>query len=124
MKKYSINDIVDVQVSSIQPYGVFVMVDDLYIGLIHISEINGRYISDINNLFNIGDVKKARIIGIDEEKKHLNLSMIGVENVNKLNYKVKYNRKLQETNLGFDLFEEILPEWINEKLNEIENKSK
>lgn len=124
MKKYSINDIVNVQISSIQPYGVFVTVDDFYTGLIHISEINGKYIKNINNLFNVGDMKKVRIIGIDEEKKHLNLSMIGVRNVNELNYKVKYNKKLRETNLGFDLFEEILPEWINEKLKEIEDKSK
>lgn len=124
MKKYSINDIVNVQISSIQPYGVFVMVDDFYTGLIHISEINGKYIKNINNLFNVGDMRKVRIIGIDEEKKHLNLSMIGVRNVNELNYKIKYNKKLRETNLGFDLFEEILPEWINEKLQEIEDKSK
>ena len=121
MNNYNVNDIISVQVSSIEPYGVFVNVDELYTGLIHISEINGKYIKDIDSLFNIGDIKKVKIIGVDDDKKQLKLSMIGVYDKKP---KRNQNKKLEETKLGFDLFEEILPEWINEKLEEIKNSDK
>ena len=45
--KYRKGEIINVEVTAIEPYGAFVKVDDVYTGLIHISEINGYYISDI-----------------------------------------------------------------------------
>ena len=121
MSNYNISDIISVQVSSIEPYGVFVNVDDTYTGLIHISQINGKYISDIDSLFNIGDIKKVKILGVDNEKKQLKLSMIGVRDKKR---RKKYNNRLEETKLGFELFEEILPEWLKEKIDEIEKNEK
>ena len=114
MFKYNVNQIIEGKVNSIKPYGIFVMVDDLYTGLIHISQINGKYISNINDYFKVGDVIKVRIIEVDDDKKQLKLSTV---NINKDG---KKNKKLPETSLGFELFEEILPEWIDEKLDEIE----
>lgn len=121
MNNYNVNDIVEVKISSIVSYGVFVDVDGLYTGLIHISEINGEYIENIDDLFNIGEIKKAKIIGVDEERKHLKLTMKGIYNKNK---KTKEIRELKETNLGFELFEEIMPKWIEEKITEMEDKAK
>ena len=40
MKRYKIGDIVSCVVSGIEPYGIFVVVDKKYSGLIHISEIS------------------------------------------------------------------------------------
>ncbi|MBQ9024661.1 MAG: S1 RNA-binding domain-containing protein [Bacilli bacterium] len=114
MSKYNINEIIQAKVNSIKSYGIFVIVDDVYTGLIHISQINGKYINDIHDYFKIGDIIKVRIIDIDEEKKQLKLSTV---NINKNG---KENLKLPDTALGFELFEEILPEWIDEKLEEIE----
>lgn len=115
MSKYSINQLIDVKISSVVPYGAFVIVDDEYTGLIHISEINGKYIKDITQYFKIDEIKRVKVIGIDETEKKLSLSMRGIP----LNLRNK--SKLSETKLGFDLFDEILPEWINEKMSEIEN---
>ena len=54
-----------------------------------------------------------RVIDVDEEKKQLKLSTVNVFNKKK-------NSKLPETSLGFDLFNDILDDWIYEKLDEIE----
>lgn len=114
MAKYNINQIINGKVNSIKPYGIFVIIDETYTGLIHISQINGKYINNIYDYFEVGDVIKVRVLDVDEDKKQLKLSTV---NINK-----KYNEKskLSETTLGFELFEEILPEWIDEKLQEIE----
>lgn len=114
MSKYNINEIIRVKVNSIKPYGIFVIVDETYTGLIHISQINGKYINNIYDYFQIGDEIKVRIIDIDEERKQLKLSTV---NINRFGAE---NKKLPDTELGFELFEEILPEWIDEKLDEIE----
>lgn len=114
MSKYNINQIVTGKVNAIKPYGIFVIIDDIYTGLIHISQINGKYIKDINEYFKVGEEIKTRIIEVDEDKKQLKLSTVNILNSN------KKRSKLTETELGFDLFDEILQDWIDEKLNEIE----
>ena len=45
---YKIGDIIEVEVSGIENYGIFVKAEDDYTGLIHISEIDNNYIKDIN----------------------------------------------------------------------------
>lgn len=114
MAKYNVNHIIDVKVNAIKPYGIFVIVDELYTGLIHISQINGKFISDINDYFKINDEIKVRILEVDEAKKQLKLST-----VNLISDK-KNKKKLSETSLGFELFDEILDDWIDEKIQEIE----
>ena len=114
MSKYNVNQIIKVTVNSIKPYGIFTIVDDEYNGLIHISQINGKFINDINEYFKIGDEIKTRILEVDEEKKQLKLSTVNLLKNN------KSRSKLSETSLGFELFDEILQEWIDEKIEEIE----
>ena len=68
MSKYNVNQIIEGKVNSIKPYGIFVIIDDIYTGLIHISQINGKFINDINDYFKVGDVIKVRVIDVDEEE--------------------------------------------------------
>ena len=119
---YKKNEIIEVEITALKTYGAFVKVDNEYSGLIHISEINGLFIKDINDVFKIGDKRKVRILEVDEEKKQIKLSMILDKNGQT---KKRKRTKLSGTNLGFDLFDEILTEWISSKLEEIsceENK--
>lgn len=115
--KYQVNSIIKVKVTAIEPYGAFVTVDDDYKGLIHISEINGRFIKNINEYFSVGDVIFAKIIGINEDNKQISLTLKDVKN--ELHNK---NGILDETDLGFTLLADLLPKWINEKLEEIQKK--
>ena len=116
MNKYKEGSIIKVLVTAIEPYGAFVRIDDEYTGLIHISEINGNYIKNINDYFEVGDVLSARVEEVDENTKHIKLTHKGVKN------RYKFMRKeLKDTELGFELLEELLPKWIDNKLKEIEN---
>lgn len=119
MKKYKANDVVSVIVSKIEPYGAFVKAENNYVGLIHISEINGKYINNINNYFKEGKEIVCRITGVDEERKHLKLSMIDIDS------RINYNQKneLEETKIGFSELERRLPGWIKDKENEM-NRTK
>ena len=118
MSEYRSNQIIKCRVSNIREYGVFVEVDEDYVGLIHISQINGKFIKNINDHFKIGDIIFAKIIEVDSEQKQLKLSTIGI--------KQRKNRKsvLPETALGFELFYEILQDWIDEKIEEIDKIEK
>ena len=114
---YKKNDIINVTVTSIKKYGVFVKAEDGYNGLIHISEINGDYINNINSYFKLKSKIKVKILSIDEERKKLSLStknlLKGEENFKK-NY-------LREVGEGFDILKSKLPNWIDETKKEIEN---
>lgn len=114
---YKLDDIITVTITSIVPYGIFVSADYGYTGLIHISEITGGFIKDINKYFKIGNQLEAKIIGIDEEKKHLTLSTRNIL----MNYSIDNENNLEEEGLGFDKLRDKLPEWINVTKKELEN---
>ena len=116
---YKKDEIIEVEITALKPYVAFAKVDNEYSGLIHISEINGLFIKDINDVFKIGDKKKVRILDVNEEKKQIKLSMI-LDKTGKT--KKRKQTKLSDTNLGFDLFDEILSEWISCKMKEISCK--
>ena len=56
MDDIKINDIIEVTVTGIQKYGAFVLINDKYDGLIHISEISSGYVKNINDYINSGDI--------------------------------------------------------------------
>ena len=45
---FNLGDIIEVTVTGIENYGIFVSVIDEYTGLIHISEIDNNFVKDIN----------------------------------------------------------------------------
>ena len=107
------------EVTGIEDYGIFVKLDDTYSGLIHISEIAKAYIKDINKYVSVGDQIKVRIIEIDEETKHLKLS---IKNFNYRN--LKNNRvKIEETKSGFSPLRDNLSGWIRDKIQSIKNNN-
>ncbi|NMB92428.1 MAG: S1 RNA-binding domain-containing protein [Parcubacteria group bacterium] len=76
-KNYKVNDIVKIKITKIVSFGAFVKVDDTPLdGLIHISEISNKPNLDINKELKEGDVKKAKIISIDDGKISLSLKAL------------------------------------------------
>ena len=77
---YHIGDVIDGVVSGIVAYGLFVRFGKNYEfkGLLHISKISQDFLpSDyLPNLFQINQVLTVRIIRIDENKKHVDFSLI------------------------------------------------
>jgi general stress protein 13 len=110
-------DIVKGQVTGITKYGVFVSLEDDYTGLVHISEVSNKFVNDLKEMFQIGDIIKVKVLEIDESKSHVNLS------IKKIDFKVKKdNSKLEESGQGFDLLKENLEKWMNSKMSEIDIK--
>lgn len=117
MLKYEKGKIVIGQVTGIEKYGIFISLDEFYSGLIHISEISDGFVKNIKDYVNVGETIRARVVETDEDNYHVRLS---IKNVN---YKIKRRKPitLKETKLGFQLLEKELPNWIENKLKNINN---
>ncbi len=115
MCKYKKGDVVKARITSIERYGAFASIDAEYSGLIHISEITDKFVKNITDFVEIGDVINVKILNISKEKNQLRLS---AKEVNDDLYKNK-KRMIKETIFGFYLLKTSLPKWIKEKLEEI-----
>lgn len=113
--KYKINDIVSVKVTGIEPYGVFVLLDNNIKGLLHISEISHDYVADISDIVKVNSIIKVKIIDILEDNR-VRVSLKALQ-------KKPRRRRFLKTNpndnfsIGFDSLEKQLNIWI-EKLEE------
>ncbi len=116
MAKYEKDKIVTGYVTGIEPYGIFVSLDDYYNGLIHISEISNDFVKNVADYAVIGEKLKMKIIDINEKNHHIKLSIKDVE------YKKNNNVKIKETLHGFSTLKENVPKWIDEKIEKIEKK--
>jgi len=72
---YSIDEIVEGEITEIKDFGAFMRITDDVDGLIHVSEISEERIATPADVLNIGARVQARIIGINEDKRQVRLSM-------------------------------------------------
>ena len=107
MPKYKIGEKVKGKVTGIEDYGFFLLLDDGYTGLIHISEMSERFVKNIFDYVQMGEYIKAVVIDVDEENKKLKLS------IKNFDYRIEDKKKLENLN-GFSPLREKLPEWISE----------
>ncbi len=115
---YKIGNIIEVKVTGIEPYGIFVSAENNYSGLIHISEVDNNFVRDIHKYVSIGDTIYTNIVSIDKENKHLCLS---IKNMNYSNNNGN-TKKIKESISGFLPLYNKLPQWLNDKLEEIKIK--
>jgi len=117
MDDIKINDIIEVVVTGIQKYGAFVLINDKYDGLIHISEISSGYVKNINDYIKIKDKIYAQVVDIDKENNKFKLSIKNIDyrNDGKILNDDTYSN-------GFEPLKEHLDLWINEKIKEIMDK--
>lgn len=109
----NIGDVIKCVVTGVEPYGAFVKIDDEYTGLIHISEISNKFVKNISDYVKINEIIFAKIISIDEENSHMNLS------IKDISYKINSSgkrKKIIETRSGFNTLKSKLPYWIKENL--------
>ncbi|MGK7958778.1 MAG: S1 RNA-binding domain-containing protein, partial [Crocosphaera sp.] len=79
MDKLTAGQLVDGKVSRIQPYGVFVDFEGVS-GLLHITQVSGSRVDDLNHLFTYNQDIKVMILSIDEYKNRIALSTKILEN--------------------------------------------
>jgi protein Tex len=70
--------VVSGHVTNITPFGVFVNINAVCEGLIHISQLADTYIETPDQVVSVGDVVNVRIIRIDPKKRRISLSMKGL----------------------------------------------
>ena len=119
MNRYKKGDIVKAKITSIEKYGAFAKIDDNHSGLIHISEITNKYVRNITDYIEVGDIIEVKIIEEYSNPNQLKLSL--KDNGDDL-YKNKKG-KIRETVFGFYLLKSALPGWIDKKMEEINKKS-
>ena len=118
MANYKKNSIITGSVTGIEKYGVFVTLDQLYSGLIHISEISDDYVRNIEDYVTIGETIKVKVLDIDEENHQLKLS------IKNLKYKKTLRKRNQivETSEGFKSLKNKLNDWIDQKIDYLNKK--
>ena len=75
---YKIGDIVEATVVSTTTFGAFARIADGIDGLIHVSQLSTERVNSAKDVVNVGDVVTVKIIGIDEERKRISLSIRAV----------------------------------------------
>lgn len=75
LENYPVNSIVQGEIIEIKEFGAFMKITDEVEGLIHVSEISDEGISTPYEVLEVGNEVEARIIGINDEKRQVRLSM-------------------------------------------------
>ena len=107
MPKYNVGDLVKGKVTGIEDYGFFLLLDDGYTGLVHISEMSEKFVKNIFDYVQLGEYINAIVIEVDNKIKKLKLSIKNID------YRIEDKKELEDQN-GFSPLREKLPEWITE----------
>ena len=120
MKKYKKGQLVKATVTGIENYGIFVLFDAKYSGLIHIYEISHRFVSHVNKFDKIGDTILVEVLEFDDVTEQFKLS---IKNINYRKLSKPRKRKIKETRLGFETLAYNLPIWIEKSVKKIKKVS-
>ena len=74
-EKYPIGAIVEGKVVRIVTFGAFVQLADGVDGLVHISQLADRRVNKVEEVLNIGDIIRAKVIECKPEEKRISLSL-------------------------------------------------
>lgn len=107
MPKYKVGDVVKGKVTGIENYGIFLLMDDGYTGLIHISEISEKFVRNVFDYVQLEEIINSKVIEVDESNKRLKLT------IKNFDYRIDDKSELEDKN-GFSLLKKKLPEWISE----------
>ena len=113
MSNIKIGKIVEGQITGVTKYGVFVSLEDNYVGMVHISEVSDKFVTDLTHKFTVGDIVRVKVLSIDEDKLQVKLS------IKKVKIDSKNNRLIHETGKGFEPLKNKMPLWVNEKMKEL-----
>jgi small subunit ribosomal protein S1 len=72
---FSIDQVIEGEITEIKDFGAFMKITDDVDGLIHVSEISDERIATPADVLAVGQKVQAKIIGINEEKRQVRLTM-------------------------------------------------
>ncbi|HLS36314.1 MAG TPA: S1 domain-containing post-transcriptional regulator GSP13 [Bacillota bacterium] len=111
-----VHQIVEGEVTGVQPYGAFVAIDEGVEGLVHISEITHGFVKDINEHLSIGDKVNVKILNIDEDNNKYSLSIRATMDKSAQESKKQVRKKQTKDNSssGFNTMKEELEQWLQQ----------
>ncbi len=74
-ENYHVDDVVEATVVSVTSFGAFARITDGVDGLIHISQLSNKRVTNVKDVLNVGDTVQVKITEIDTEKKRISLSV-------------------------------------------------
>lgn len=103
-------------VTGIQPYGVFVSLENGTIGLIHISELKTGYVDNIHDILSLGQEVQVQVIDVDEFTGKTSLSIRSLEEEHhRLPRKHRFSSDKKK--FGFEPLKRSLPKWTKEAMD-------
>ncbi|HEX7010462.1 MAG TPA: S1 RNA-binding domain-containing protein, partial [Phycisphaeraceae bacterium] len=74
-RKYPAQSVVEGKVLSTTDFGAFIELEPGVEGLVHISELSDRRVGKVQDVLNVGDVRKFRVLEISEDDRKVRLSL-------------------------------------------------
>lgn len=74
-ENFHVDDVVEATIVSATSFGAFARITDGVDGLIHISQLSNKRVTNVKDVVNVGDVVTVKITEIDTEKKRISLSI-------------------------------------------------
>lgn len=111
-----VGDILEGKVLNIMQYGVFIQLPENQKGLVHISEVSNKFVSDINTVLKQGQIVKVKVISTDNGKIALSIKQLDekmVINREKRPHKFEKFDKTKEENKP-QTFEDILTKFLKD----------
>ena len=62
-------------VRNVTDFGAFVDIGVKHDGLVHISQLSNSFVKSPSDVVSVGDIVKVKVIGIDQERQKVQLSM-------------------------------------------------
>jgi len=78
VEEYPVGTVIDGEITELKDFGAFCKITDEVEGLIHVSEIAEEHVDQPSDVLEKGQDVEARIIGINEEKRQVRLSLRNV----------------------------------------------
>ena len=86
---FNVGDIVEGKITGISKFGAFVEFAEGKVGLVHISEVSSHYVSDINEIYSVGDEVKVKIISMEKNKISLSIKQLQADAPQKKEFREK-----------------------------------
>ena len=74
-RRYSAGEIIEGEVTKIVPFGAFVRVSEGIEGLVHISELAEEHVESADQIVQVGDRVRVRVVEVDVARRRVSLSM-------------------------------------------------
>ncbi len=78
-RRFKAGEVIEGEVTKLVPFGAFVRVADGIEGLVHISELSEAHVESAEEIVNVGDHVRARVVEVDVSRRRVSLSMKRVE---------------------------------------------